>query len=150
MPFLCSLNKLIFFYYYLIVGEHWQKNSTEPGWMVGNEIYLMPSRWQIFPPRVGYLFAQRCWHARISDSYRSVWKMWFVRIWKQAAQLGEHSRPKAKGLPTAFKMLIVSLVVELEWNHLYQLQYLADSTDLHNQTQEIWRGEGEGGGAKRV
>lgn len=47
-------------------------------------------------------------------------------------------------------MLVVSLVEELEWNHLYQLQYLADSTDLHNQMQEIWRREGEGGDGKRV
>lgn len=64
--------------------------------------------------------------------------------------LGEQARPRAKGAPSAFKMLLVPLVEELEWNHLYELQYLADSTDLHNQTQEIWRGEGKGGGGKRV
>lgn len=63
---------------------------------------------------------------------------------------GEHTEPRAKGAPPVFKMLVVSLVEELEWNHLYELQYLADSTDLDNQTQEIWRGEGKGGGGSCV
>lgn len=98
------------------------KTSTEPGWMVGSEIYLMPSRWQIFPPRVDYLFAQRCWHARISDSYRSVWKMWFARIWKQAARLGEHSRPKAKVLPTVLKCSLC-----LWWRSLNEIIYISSN-----------------------